>query len=371
MKKRLKITLQWRITLLAGAVLAACMLLLALGSVFSANAGFQALTLEPTLAQTTTPAPLLPSTPAEEAVQASRVFAGQSALLYLGVLAVGMVAVYLMVGKALQPVRQLSREIREITAKNLSVRLPQNGVEDELGKLTADFNQMLNRLDSSFERQKQFVNNAAHELKTPLTVMKTGIQVLQMESSPSLQEYGELMNTTEKSVERLNRLVDDLLCLASEEYAARTEQVELQALFQIATEELSLLYTHKHIRTELCLQGYSVLGDAGLLYRAFSNLLENALKYGIENGLLRVEASETAHQVVVRVQDDGPGIPAEHLTHIFEPFYRVESSRNRKIAGSGLGLSITKAILQRHGASIEVCSAPEKGTAFTITFPTE
>jgi signal transduction histidine kinase len=261
--------------------------------------------------------------------------------------------------------------VSEIDERDLSQRLPESLSHDEVSSLTKSFNQALERLEEAFNRQKRFSASAAHELKTPLATMKAGIQVLKIDKSTTLDEYKENAQVIEASVDRLTQVVNDLLILASpnEEADELTDEVNLDAMLETIFDELSPIYEYRGITYNIECDTISFYGNAALLYRAFFNLIENSYKYNRENGSITVRGSKTNHCVRIDVEDTGIGIPSEHLPFIFDAFYRVDGSRSRKIAGSGLGLSIVKTIVERHGGTIIVSSEYAKGTRVSIQFP--
>jgi len=202
-----------------------------------------------------------------------------------------------------------------------------------------------------------------------LATMKAGIQVLSLDENTTLEEYRENARMTETSVDRMTQVVNDLLLLASagEDTEEVKEEVYLSLMFEAIFSELALVYDNLGITYEIDCNNEKLHGNSALLYRAFYNLIENAYKYNRENGNICVSVCETNGNVKIDISDDGYGIPSEHLPLIFEAFYRVDASRSRKIAGSGLGLSIVKAIIEKHGGTISVSS--EEGTNFEVVIP--
>ena len=230
-----------------------------------------------------------------------------------------------------------------------------------------DFREMLERLSDSFANQKQFSANVAHELKTPLATMQASVQVLRMDEAPTGEDCLKMLDVVERSTARLRAVIDDLLRLCDEQSQLEREEVSLPRLFSDILRELAPGLEAKRIRAEIdCGQFPVVTGNESLLYRAFFNLVENAVKYGREGGTIRVSSSCEGSAGTIRVRDTGIGIPPEELPHIFEPFYRVNKSRSRKTGGAGLGLAVVKAIIERHGWSISADSTPDVGTEFII-----
>lgn len=375
-----KLTLQWRITLLTALVLALSTISLTAISIRNAEDSFivilGASTLEPTTigapeksADSAFEVPAMPATPAQAA---KRQFDLRS-MLACGLFTIGgTVAAYFAAGKALRPLRSLSDAVSSVDETTLAQRLPSAQADDEVGILTQRFNDMLTRLDDAFARQKRFTANAAHELKTPLAILKTGIQVLAADSDATLEDYQEQANHALTSVNRLAGIVDDLLLLASAGASTPAqEEVLLDPLFDAIQSEFLPLLERRGMHCTIRCGDLFVVGNAALLYRVFTNLIENACKYGNQGGQIVIEAASTKDGVVITIADDGPGIDAAHLPYLFDAFYRVDKSRSRAMGGSGLGLSLVKTIIEAHGGSVAVQSDGISGTCFTVMLPNQ
>ncbi len=369
-----RLSLQWRITLLTALVLALSSA--ALTAVAMVNAETAFVVLWDTAAPT---APALPedvptdateeaSTPAQ---LAKRGFDLRSILACVVFTALGSVAAYYVAGKSLAPLRALSAAVGSIDETTLSQRLADAPTHDEVGALTNRFNQMLTRLDDAFLRQKRFTANAAHELKTPLATMKAGIQVLSADQAVTMEDYKEYTQKTLLSIDRLARIIDDLLLLASagEKTAREKEEVWLEPLFDAIISELSPQLEQRAITCTIDCGDLLLQGSAPFLYRSFFNLIENACKYGRQGGRIQVTARQAAHEIVVSVEDDGPGIDPAHLPYLFDAFYRVDKSRSRALGGSGLGLSLVKTMIEAEGGHIHADSDGVHGTCFTVYLP--
>lgn len=390
-----KLTLQWRVTLLTALVLIVSFVILTAFSMLNAQRNLIAvmesafsivhydkdsvvITKDSTVDKGITSDHLIQndSTAASEygrttAQRAKQRFDMISILFCLFLTIIGTGSVYFVSGKALKPVKALSKQISIIDEHHLSQRLPEGISNDEVNSLAKSFNHSLDRLDEAFGRQKRFSASAAHELKTPLATMKAGIQVLSLDENSTIEEYKEHAYITEKSVDRLTQVVNDLLLLTSagEETGEIKEEIDLEAMFEAIFSELSPIYNNHNITFVIDCNEASLRGHDSLLYRAFYNLIENAYKYNRENGQIGVSACEQNEAIIIEIFNDSEVIPPEHLPLIFESFYRVDASRSRKIAGSGLGLSIVKAIIEKHGGTISVLSESEKGTKFTMKIP--
>ena len=405
--KRKQLSLRWRITLLMGSMILLVALILTVMSMYNAQNQMVSLVNDPMFLWETTIVPDLEyaeeeihisvknasegeeevgTTPSASSVEAYPVsMSTQTAvvdhfqrgfnvwsLVIMGVVAVlGMGMTYWISGQALKPVRALNQAIKQTSEYNLSHRLPDPGSKDELGRLTHSFNGMLERLEESFQKQRRFSANVAHELKTPLATMKASAQVLELEETPTKEDYEETLQIMEHSTDRLIQVVDDLLLMNREEQEQNWEEVSLPEMFAGIVAEVKAAYPEKSCAVTLDLKREHVMGNASLIYRAFFNLVENAWKYNQSNGQIYISSETESGFGKIMIQDTGIGIPEDQLDLIFEPFYRVDLSRSRKIAGAGLGLSLVKEILQKHHWNIQVESSLRKGTIFCITIPAQ
>ncbi|WP_397335350.1 sensor histidine kinase [Paenibacillus thiaminolyticus] len=303
-------------------------------------------------------------------IEANERFVNASVIYMFIIIAFGMAATYAIAGRALRPVNQLSTTIRNINENNLSQRLVPISTNDEIGSLADSFNTMLNRLDESFTRQKRFASNAAHELKTPLATIKAGIQVLKLDESPSIEDYRETVDITEQSTQRLIDVVEDLLHLTADSQESATDVIDLSEALQPIEQELEPLRKQKRVQIQIGECSHPIVGNKTLVYRVLFNLIENAVKYNTPGGKVQISTARRGSHTIIQISDTGIGMRDEELPHIFEPFYRVDKSRSRNIAGSGLGLSIVKAIMEKHNGFIKVQSRPDVGTTFEAAFPT-
>lgn len=284
---------------------------------------------------------------------------------------IGTVLVYFVSEKALKPIRKLNEQVSKIDEYNLSERLSEGISNDEVSSLTKSFNHTLDRLYEAFERQKRFSASAAHELKTPLSTMKAGIQVLSMDENTTIMEYKENAHLIETSVDRMTQVINDLLLLATagEYYDEVMGEICLHEMFDTIFDEVTPLYKNSGVTYEINCKKEKFYGNTSLLYRAFYNLIDNAYKYNRKDGHICVSICETNENIKMDISDDGYGIESKHLSLIFEAFYRVDASRSRKTAGSGLGLSIVKAIIEKHRGTISVASENDQGTRFSVILP--
>lgn len=368
-------SLRFRLTVMTGIILLLCSIALTLSA--SYNAGKQLSVVAHTVSSDAeivlTPneendgAIHTPTIGTVQIMKAQRNFdlAGLASLIVISILGTG--AVYFVTRQTLQPICDLNEQITAITENNLDKRVNGGERKDEVGMLCRSFNVMLERLSNSFAAQKRFSANVAHELKTPLATMQACVQVMRLDALPTPEEYEKMLDTVERNTKRLRTIIDDLMRLCNEQEQFEKEEISLPELFSVIFSELMPLLEKKLIQTEMSCEEYpTVTGNQGLLYRAFFNLVENAVKYNRDGGSIIVSSNIENNIGEIRVRDTGNGIPSEELPLIFEPFYRVNKSRSRKTGGAGLGLAVTKTIIERHGWSITAESVVGVGTEFII-----
>jgi signal transduction histidine kinase len=280
------------------------------------------------------------------------------------VLLVGVVT-WVLTGRALQPVEAIRREVEVIGAEDLHRRVPEPARQDEIGRLARTMNAMLGRLEDSTDRQRQFVADASHELRSPLTGIRAQLEV-DLEH-PELADW----QTTERDVLadaiRLQRLVDDLLAIAvvdsSSLDAAHRQPVDLD---EIVLAEARRIQTRGDVTIDTRgVSGAQLDGNLDQLVRVVHNLLDNAARHA--RSTVVVTLAETTSHVTLRVLDDGPGIPDDDRVRVFERFARLDDARARDGGGAGLGLAIVHDVVAAHGGSVEVENAP--GAAFTVVLP--
>lgn len=293
-------------------------------------------------------------------------------LLGIGLFALaGSIGAYWIARQSLRPLSHFSHLAQQIQARTLRQRLPTEGAPDELKELAIAFNGMLARLESAFEQQNRFVADAAHELHTPLAILRTNLEVAQRDPDITLSDYKKISSVLEQALSRLEKLIEELLLLARGEKELQIEPVEMEILLNEIVQELEPLAQTRQIRLELnIIDPATVMADVSLLARAISNLLENGIRYNHAGGSVTVTMRHATHGVAVCVEDTGIGIPVEAQPHIFERFYRVDPSRSREQGGSGLGLSIAAYVVQLHGGWLQLTrSIPGMGSQFTMWLP--
>ncbi len=279
---------------------------------------------------------------------------------------------YVLASRSMAPLGWMAEQSRRISSSNLDRRLDVGNAAAELKMLAASFNELLSRLDQSFESMRRFVADASHELRTPLAVIRGEADVA-LSQERTAAEYRESLGVVLDESRRLSRLVDDLLNLARADAGRIKLQVEdfyLNELVADCCRSLSPLAAERRITLECrCAADVSFQGDEQLLRRLVLNLLDNALRYTPEGG--RVEAVVEAGERGVRllVSDNGPGIPPEAAPHVFERFYRADKARSRADGGFGLGLSIVQWIAETHKGAVRLDTRSNAGTTFTVTLP--
>lgn len=285
-------------------------------------------------------------------------------VLVLLVVVAGAVG-WLLVGRALRPVEAIRAEVADITTRHLHRRVPEPGRADEIGRLAATMNETLARLETATERQRQFVSDASHELRSPLAALLAQLDVAR--AHPEVAEWPAVAGSVAAEGRRLSRIVDDLLLLARSdegELAPRRETVDLDDL---VLEEGRRLRAQRQVAVDLRAVGAGrVVGDAEQLSRVVRNLADNAERHARSTVTFAVTPHDGTVQVVVA--DDGPGIPPAQRARVFERFARVDSARDRPAGGTGLGLAIVGTIVAAHGGTVRVADAPV-GARFEVTLP--
>ncbi len=295
-------------------------------------------------------------------------------LLTIGPIALGgtLGGGYWLARKALAPVDRMVATATEITSSRLDRRLETSNPNDELGRLASTFNDMIARLQLSFEEIHRFTADAAHELRTPLAMMRTEAEVaLRAPRSPS--QDARVLESLLEEIDRLSRLVTQLLFLCREDagVAATNQQpVCLDDLVRDVAEHMQVAATEKGLRLNVEGSAASrVLGDSDRLRQLLFNLLDNAIKYTPPGGTIHVSAESPNGFARIVVVDTGMGIPPEQLPHVFERFFRVDGSRRSQSAGAGRGLAICRSIAEAHGGRVQIDSAPARGTTVTLVLP--
>lgn len=372
-----KVPIRLRLTILSMLLLTICCVILTLILNFSANQMANTIEATPIFPAVEVGEDGLPvvvgsaameTAPAQAAnsQQARLHFVYQSIAYMVAVVLAGGGLTYYIAGKALQPLYEFNRQMKNRTEHNLSERLPIPESHDEIADLTRSFNEMSCKLDEAFEAQKRFAQSAAHELRTPLTVLKTKVDVFGKKPTHTAEEYDKLLSVITKHTNRLSELVKDLLELTNIDALDCSDRIEVNAMLTDISKELSDFASDKNISIAICGEEQTVCGNKSLLHRAFYNLIENAIKYNIQNGQIEIFVSNDESHTVITIADTGIGIPADLQKHIFEPFFRVDKSRSRQMGGAGLGLATVKSIIEKHGGKVAILDNTGGGTIFKI-----
>lgn len=287
------------------------------------------------------------------------------------VLILGLAGGWWLATRAIRPIHDISAAATKIATGDLTHRINTDKTDNELGQLAAILNSTFARLESSFERQRQFTADASHELRTPVAVILSQTQAtLARERTPA--EYRETLEACQRAAQRMRALTESLLVLARLDAGHEARKRERAELSQIVRDSVELL---RPLAEERCIMIQSELvaaecpGDSQQLAQVVTNLLTNAILHNKHGGEAHITTRREQDDVVLTIADNGPGIPAEDLPRLFERFYRADKSRTGATGGTGLGLAISKAIIEAHGGSIEVISTVGSGTTFTVRLP--
>ena len=380
-----KISLQWRLTILTTVlitVLCGCL------TVFLYKNGVYYIdTLQETVTdQSAAPEAVYIDIPDNEwddfaAQFATKVYNSKSdyrnrSLLITAVVAlIGGAVTFFVSGKALKPLKEFSETVEKVQAQNLADYMIEENRIAELDRLRTSYNKMLIRLSESFETQRQFTGNAAHELRTPLALIQAQLDLYHTTEHPESTAVAEetIQMVTEQN-ERLSKLVRTLLDMSELQTVSRNDRIELHSLIEEVLTDLEPLAQEKKVELIQKSQGAGAKADEELfltgsdilIYRMLYNLVENAIKYNRENGSVTVSAIREKNEVVLTVSDTGNGIDEAFREQIFEPFFRVDKSRSRELGGVGLGLAMVREVVRVHDGTIEVYTNKHSGTTFEV-----
>lgn len=283
---------------------------------------------------------------------------------------VGGVGAYLLTGVALRPVSRLSREIVGIDSDKLSRRLLWQGPADEVKQLADAFDKVLEQLERAFTRQGRFAADAAHELRTPLAILRTNLEVVHSDPAATLADYRDMTTTQERILTRLEQLVSDLLLLTREEQDRNFGEVYLLPLLEEVVADMTPLAQERGVELRLMAESeLATRGDEVLLRPIFRNLVDNGIRYNRPGGRVLVNVRVELKWAVIQISDTGIGIPVEEQSQILHRFYRPQASRSRQNGGAGLGLSIVSHLVYLHGGHLEIESTPGVGSTFTVWLP--
>lgn len=275
-------------------------------------------------------------------------------------------ATWLTATRVLRPVEDIRRQVEQTDAVDLGQHVPRSGNGDEIDRLAGTMNDMLDRLQAASIRQRQFISDASHELRSPITATLATIETT--DAKDVGERWPQISTTLTTEQERLAQLVDDLLLMATLDESQKGPEFQ-----PVDLDELALAEAKRPHETEVQAvveQPHRIDGSIRLLQRCLANLVENAARHAVSKVTVTVTTSE-AGCPVVHVDDDGPGVPTEQLDTIFERFARIDDARNRREGGAGLGLSIAREISNQHGATLSTSNRPEGGARFAVTFDSD
>ena len=302
-------------------------------------------------------------------------YRNRSLLITVVVALIGGAVTFFVSGRALKPLKEFSETVEKVQAQNLADYTIEENRIAELDRLRTSYNKMLLRLSESFETQRQFTGNAAHELRTPLALIQAQLDLYHTTEHPdSTTVAGETIQMVTEQNERLSKLVRTLLDMSELQTVSRNDRIELHSLIEEVLTDLEPLAQEKKVELIQRSQGAGAKADEELfltgsdilIYRMLYNLVENAIKYNRENGSVTVSAIRKKNEVVLTVSDTGNGIDEAFREQIFEPFFRVDKSRSRELGGVGLGLAMVREVVWVHDGTIEVYTNKHSGTTFEV-----
>ena len=302
-------------------------------------------------------------------------YRNRSLLITVVVALIGGAVTFFVSGRALKPLKEFSETVEKVQAQNLADYTIEENRIAELDRLRTSYNKMLLRLSESFETQRQFTGNAAHELRTPLALIQAQLDLYHTTEHPESTAVAEetIQMVTEQN-ERLSKLVRTLLDMSELQTVSRNDRIELHSLIEEVLTDLEPPAQEKKVELIQKSQGAGAKADEELfltgsdilIYRMLYNLVENAIKYNREDGTVTVSAIRKKNEVVLTVSDTGNGIDEAFREQIFEPFFRVDKSRSRELGGVGLGLAMVREVVRVHDGTIEVYTNKHSGTTFEV-----
>ena len=288
-------------------------------------------------------------------------------LVFLGI---GILGALKVSQQALEPVLRLSKEVSEVDETTLSKRVTSVGADDELLVMTTSINRTLDRLETAFQTQEQFVLDAAHELRTPLSIIRSSFEVLENLPQDAEAERAGLSASLNRNVERMEVLVEDLLFLAKGENQYASESINLAEIIGEICLDLQTLAKVNEVSFNFqTTENIAFKGNSVLIDRLFRNLIVNAIQYSNKGGTVSISIDRSLYEGKVSIADNGVGIHQDEIPYIFARFYRCDQSRSRAKGGSGLGLAIVKHIANLYKATVVVQSQPGEGSTFIVSLP--
>jgi signal transduction histidine kinase len=303
--------------------------------------------------------------------QALEVLRHYSLIAILGFFLISLIVGWLVSGSVLRPIGRITDVAKDIQATDLSRRINLGGPDDELRELADTFDDMLGRIDDAFESQREFIHEASHELRNPLAVIRTNLDVTLADPTATEDDLRHTLEVVQRSSERMTRLVDDLLVYARKgALSPQREVIDISELVHDAAEEFRSPAEAKGITLlDHSAPDLWVEGDRNALRQAMANLLANAVRLSPPDTTIRVRGGAEAPWVWMSVEDQGPGISAEDQERVFQRFWRSEPAAARREGRSGLGLTIVRQVAETHGGEVKLVSQPGRGAAFAIWLP--
>ena len=354
-----KLSLQWRLTLITALLMTVTCILMYFFISQSAVAGMENLgdymiridnTDSAPITFNMDPSVLFPEL-SDQLQLTKKLFLTKGLMVTGIIILLSSICTYFISRQALLPLRRLSQEVNQIEVQNLSEALEVPATNDEISRLTISFNKMLARLDEAFTAQKQFSANAAHELRTPLAVIQTNLEVFARKETPALKDYQEIFSMLQEQTGRLSHLAEILLDMTGVQTVERSERISLAALTDEVFCDLASIAEQKEVELIQQEGDCIITGSYLLLYRAVYNLVENAIKYNHSGG-----------KVTVNIH------PSEEITDT-STFFRVDKSRSRAMGGAGLGLALVSEIVRQHNGQVKVLESSKKGSMIAIMLP--
>ena len=299
---------------------------------------------------------------------AQQSFGATNWLITVAVTLLGGVLAYFVSGRALRPLRDFAAQVEQVQPNNLAEMKISEDVLPEFRRFSASFNDMIDRLDQGFSAQKQFTGNVAHELRTPLALMQTQMELFSLEHPGVNPETADFLKLLQEQTERMSQMTKMLLEMSELRSVPCNDRIELAPLVEEVFADLAPLAEQREIALEFAGDA-TMVGSDTLMYRLVFNLVENALRYSRSGTAVGVSVCEETNCVLLRVRDRGTGIPEQYKESIFQPFFRVDGSRSREYGGVGLGLSLVWEIAALHGGAVEVEESTNEGTVMLVTLP--
>ena len=282
---------------------------------------------------------------------------------------IGSFIAYKISDISIRPLKKLSVAMENMTVSEMNEKLPCSNVKDELQLLTKSYNAMVDNVEKSFERERQFSANVAHELRTPLAVLLTKYEVFKMEENPTIEEYEYVVEVSKKKIEYLHSMVENLLSLYRKEERITLEKVNISTILFDVVEMLEEKAKSKQLITEIKSDDIKIDIDVNLFICAIYNIIDNAIEYNCQNGRIYINVNVNECFLEITVEDTGVGIDEKYINSVFTPFYQVKSVKNTINSHCGLGLALTEKIISLHKGSIFVESKLGEGSIFKIILP--